>query len=375
MMSAGWDSRTLLALFRHLNETDRVECYSHGDVESRELRIAKEITHALGINHHIEPIDDRIFANATIEPGFARTECLIFPHWLRAGALLAEMGMRVGVSGVYGGVIGGHYGPPSLMLGPDKIRMVLAHLLGRQYEGVKDRRDVEELLLVRDLRLPWYLNPDLMSPEEYCERINQDIVESLDRLESRGVRHPEQLLEAFLVESRGAQYMNGQNVSMRAFIDVANPFTGGEALRIAAALTMHAKIHNRLNRRMLLDHAADLVERPLAATLVAAKRPLLAQEVSRALRKTWETVRQRTPRAMGGGVRPRLGWVNFDFIKSSEMAKRLFSTMGGELWNQGAVRSRVEGIHAMSTVGNAHPFFDQLGKLLTVDRLVSPHGR
>jgi hypothetical protein len=231
MMSAGWDSRTLLAVLQHTGLGDRLRCYTHGDLGSREIRIAKAISHRRGVEHDTEPIDDAIFDYRLVQQSFARTESLIFPHWHRAGALLGEMGVAVGTSGVFGGVIGGHYGPPSVMSARGKIRAVLGHYLTDHYSPLKDRRDVERLLQVHDTRVPWYLNSDLMSPEEYCLRINTDIVESLDRLEARGVRNPEQMLEAFLVESRGAQYMNAQDLSIRAFIDVANLFSGEEALR------------------------------------------------------------------------------------------------------------------------------------------------
>src|SRR5690606_31186720 len=116
MMSGGWDSRTLLAAVRVSCLANTIG-YTHGDLDSRELDLAERVTARAGVAWHGEPIDARVFEPAALHSQFQRTESVMFPHWAHSGRVLAQSGNSFVASGVYGEVLGGHYGRAMLLGG------------------------------------------------------------------------------------------------------------------------------------------------------------------------------------------------------------------------------------------------------------------
>jgi hypothetical protein len=373
MMSAGWDSRSLLAAATATSTGQRLEAFSHGDLGSRELRIAERLSAAAGVPWRARPIGADVWDPENLSLGFARTETLVFPHWTWAGRV--NEGAASISSGVLGEVLGGHYGATHVARGGGKVAALLKSLTGDKSERVPDgrspREQAEAALVLDKLDSPWYLAAGVEADRraELLAEINQDIVNDIARLESRGVGTASQLVEAFVTEHRGAQYIAGQARALRVATDTSVPYAHAPLLELAAALPQSLKIHNRVNRALGLRSGPALTRPPMAATLVPGTWPLLLQEASRAVRKVYEEsswalysrTKGRTPRA-------RLGWVDFEFLRDGAVLTEAAGSLRADLWNRGAFDRLAEDARSFAYGRRLHPVFDQMGKILTVDR-------
>jgi hypothetical protein len=371
MMSGGWDSRTLLAAAGA--EHIRPDCYSHGDTRSRELAIVRAICERERLRFRLEEIDDRVLDPQLIELGFARTENVVFPHWLRAGRLIAGAESTVVTAGVLGEVLGGHYGPAMMRGGFGKILSVGATLLGPLAPRTDSRGpSARDLLLRRHaFGVHWYLDREHEGTlQSAASAIDAEVEGQLARFERRGVADQAALVEAFLTEHRGAQYVSAQLRSCRAHADVAVPFGGGELFSISTALPIQLKVHNRLNQQLLAHHSPDQLRYPFAATLLAASHPILLQEASRLVRKGASIVRDRIAAISGGRVEPsRTGWVHFDFLRGSRSLEALADSLTSEIWDREAIQQGLRRLADPRRQLPAHPFYDQFAKILTVEHM------
>jgi hypothetical protein len=369
MMSGGWDSRTLLAAMDAAGSG--IMCYSHGDTASRELRLVRRLSDTVGVRCRLEPIDDRALDPDHLRRGFERTENVIFPHWHRAGQLLADEGITCIAAGVFGEILGGHYGPAMVAGTVGKARSIAGSLLGR---GV--RRSASSGPSAREyLRTPrfgrhWYLAEQYETAiEAPHERMDAAVDSALRRLEARGAREPVALVEAFVSEHRGTQYINAQLLSCRAATDVSLPFAGGELFSFSTRVPLDAKIHNTLNRRMLARYAPALLRVPMAATLVPARYPLFAQEASRVVRKVFELSATSLHRATGGVIpSPRLTWANFEFLRDGQSLLGIVEDLHSEIWDRDAMRHQIAALEAQPRAAfRPGPMLDQLSKVYTID--------
>lgn len=372
MMSGGWDSRTLLAGCVAVDRT--VSGYSHGDVQSRELRIVGELCRSTNVPIRLEPIDERVLDLDMLRAGFGRTENVVFPHWHRAGVVQAADGIACVTAGVFGEILGGHYGPSMIARNGSKILAI-----GSLLAGVRNPKPLRNIVPRDFLSVPgfgrhWYLDREFESAiDTPRERMNADIETALARLEMRGVRSPVAAIEAFISEHRGAQYINAQLLSCRARTDIAVPFAGGEILPFSARLGLADKIHNNVNRAMLRQNGRPLLQSPMAATLVPASWPLVLQESSRLTRKLYEEVRlvlhDRNPRRFPP---PRLGWVEFGFLREGPALRDLANSLESRIWDRGAIDRLVASILQNTANPSLHPLYDQLSKVHTVDLMLRP---
>jgi asparagine synthetase B (glutamine-hydrolysing) len=376
MMSAGWDSRTLLAMGRDAGRVQDLHAYSHGDVKSRELAIVRRLCRAANIGCRLESIDASVLELEALQQGFARVENVVFPHWHRAGRLLAHSGTRCVTAGVLGEVLGGHYGPAMLLRDRKKIAAVASALSGRGGRGLDsaapDRRAARALLRIARLGRHWYLDREFEDTlPDRMGALNGEIETALNRLESRGIGTGNQLVEAFIAEHRGAQYINAQLTSCRAHLDVALPFGERGVFQLASRIPLSDKIQNRLNRALLQRFAPQLLRYPLAATLLPASMPVALQEASRLLRSIRESAQWRLHFRTNGRTRPpRLGWVNFEFLRSGHALHQLVNDLQGDLWDRVALRRRIGEIEQGRWHHQLHPMFDQLAKIYTIDLLL-----
>lgn len=368
MMSGGWDSRTLLAGIQELDKG--VHCYSHGDIESRELAIVRRLCAAADTPCTLETIDDRVLDPGLLYEGFLHTENVVFPHWHRAGKLLAAEGVEAISAGVFGEILGGHYGPAMLQGPLGKIASIGSSLLGvSSLDSRGTRRSARDFLRLGELGHHWYLDPEWEGDaRDIRDRMNADIDSAAARLEARGVTDDVTLVEAFISEHRGTQYINAQLLSCRAHTDIALPFAGGEIFSFSTQTSLAAKIHNRLNRQILRAHARHLLRAPMAATLLPASWPLILQEASRVSRKAYEHARMIVHQQSQGRVaRPRLGWVNFDFLASGSALRAIAGDLRCEFWDHEAIRAEIERIARSPNPSIFHPMFDQMSKIYTID--------
>lgn len=380
MMSGGWDSRTLLAAAcagrEEGDEDPSLLGYSHGDVESRELALVRRLCREAGIPCHAEPIDDRVFDPAALRQDCARTGTANFPHWHRSAHVLSELGIDCAMAGVFGEILGGHYGRTMAARGFEKVPALLRAWTSGGDE-VNGDNPVDTAWRV--LRLEgegelqhWYLADEFdRSVPRKRERINKEIRSALNRLRARGIRRPSRLVEACISEHRGSQYIAGQTVSLRTAVDVALPFADRELLRLASRIPARRKVHNAVNRAMLERLDSPLLDHPMAATLVPASAPMPIQEASRAARKLWETAGWRSYFASGRRIGPPgLSWVNFEFLRDGQALHDLVDDLEADIWDRDALRDRVAAVRSGRYPERLHPLFDQLGQVATVDLLL-----
>ena len=377
MMSGGWDSRTLLARAVASSPLECLTAYSHGDPSSREIRLAQRLAGESGIAFHQEPIDHRCYEIAELQMGFAREEHVVFPHWHRAGRIAAAAGPQMVMAGVYGEVLGGHYGRAMLLQGTAKVREVLRQLVGKATPSENISRS--EFAALREffhhdrVDRPWPIREDWWRDAQIsADQLNADVDQDLTRLKDRGIHTVDQLIEAHVSEHRGSQYINAQVRSCRAYTEVSMPFAERGFLEAACAVPLAKKIHNRLNRELLRRYAPGLLRHPMAATLVAASRPLVVQEASRFARKGLELWRWRDHFTSGGRVKsPRLSWVNFEFLRTGPELRTIIDDLKADFWDKSALLERADQLARGASVPT-HPMSDQVMKIYTIDLALRP---
>lgn len=373
MVSGGWDSRTLLGAAKGESSSAALVGYSHGDPGSREIAIARAVARAAGIELHQEPIGADIYRLSDLRRVFAREETVVFPHWAHAGVALAGLGAKQVMAGVYGEVLGGHYGRAMLLRGSSKIIAVGASLLGIN-EPIHPVTDAElsslkAFLRVGPLRRPWFLAADYWaSIDRPVQQLNADIEQDIARLRGRNVHSLEQLIESYVTELRGSQYINAQLRSCRAELDISIPFADQQLLAFASRLPLSFKIHNAINRAALRHHWPALLDQPLAATLVRARAPLLVQEASRLARKVREEGHWKLHFASSGRIPPpRLAWVNFEFLREGRCLHEVIDDLRADVWDRGALQRKADAVTSREFRQPVHPVSDLLMKIYTID--------
>jgi hypothetical protein len=303
---------------------------------------------------------------------FGRTETLVFPHW--SWAARANDDAACLASGVMGEVLGGHYGPTQVARGGSKGWALLRSL--RREGAMPDVESVQRALRLGGIGRMWYLRPDAEGDDRersaLLEKMNDGIAEDLARLQARGVSSPDQLVEAFVTEHRGVQYITAQALTTRLHAGAALPFADAQLLVLASRIPPRLKVHNRVNRSLCLQLATHLQREPMAATLVPASWPLGLQEGSRLVRRAYEEAHRWVHRRTRGRVGPpRLGWVNFDFLRQGSAVEHVIESLTSELWDRPGMHALYQRLRNDRTGRSMHPFFDQMGKILTVDRMLS----
>lgn len=383
MMSGGWDSRVLLAGLRETFGPETIECLSHGDPGSREIAIVRQACETSGLAARVANTAEAYDLGA-LETGFTRVETVTGPEWLYSGKVFAEMGLQAATAGTYGEILGGDQGPDDLKHGLSKIPALARELL-RFPIGDTDVRPVDisvvrEAFTVTTLSRPWYFLPAaweaIPSP---TEEINADLEWNLDRLLRRGVQNQNQLLEAFLVESRQVQFTSRQLLSCRTAIDVSIPYADTRFVRLLASLPWSLKYHRSIMRGMLEQHARDLLKIPVAAALVPANAPILVQEASRLLRRTDERTRWRlTNLTRGRAPYPRYSWWWYEFLNNGEFLRDLVDDLRCDLWDRAAIQQRLlDTLDRRPSLATCSPVGDLAAHLLrvsTVDRMLRQAG-
>lgn len=371
MMSGGWDSRTLLGCAMAAGLP--VRAYSHGDPQSREIALVEALCARAAAPITIGPIEPGVIDVPRIESRFAATETAVFPHWHQSSARIEATDSSTVVSGVLGEVLGGHYG--STMLGSKSHRAArLARLLlsGSSSKGAAFTEGVDALMPPLSFGRHWYLKQE-HDVQSAAPVARERAAAAIARLADRGIREGNRLIEAYISESRGAQYICAQPLSMSQRLDVAIPFGSTKLLDLSARVAPARKVHNSLNRAILARIAKPLLRFPMAATLVNASSPIALQEVSRVARRLSEAVAtapalRRLARRNG----PRYGWVNFEFLRASDDLRRLVDSLRLDIWDKAAMHHAVRRLQSGDPSIAPHPLYDQLCKVWTVDLMLRP---
>lgn len=370
MSSAGWDSRLLLAGLCKYYDQSITQGYSHGDIKSRELCITAQIYKDLGIDYHMESVDNSIYDLNTLQQCFNRVENVIFPYWYSAGIRLKELGVHSVSAGIFGEIIGGHYGKTMLMSNWQKMFFITNKFYRNNYSNKNE--DVYDLLRLKYIEKPWYVNLDYWeSISGIRDEINVDIKKSLERLKDRGIKDTNKIIEAYISESRGAQYIAAQLLSCRASLDVSNIFADKDLLILSSKIPISIKILNAFSQAVLRRYASDLLRYPTSAILTSAGVPIPIQELTRVIRKVCENLLLNVQLTTKGRIELRhLGWDNFEFLRDGKVLQSLLDDFKSDILDKNNIQ---EFIRKVTIYKVKYPLFNvsnQFMKIYTSDLLL-----
>ncbi|MCA9421705.1 MAG: hypothetical protein KC592_11840 [Nitrospira sp.] len=340
MMSGGWDSRLLLGGLLHLINPAKVEAYVYGDIRSREIKLVKKICQSAKVNCFVDNYGPEILNTTLLQEGFNRSELIRFPYWYHAGRRLANEGVDCVTAGVYGEVLGGHYGSTMWLSGWRKIFSVGSQMLKKSISSV----DIKRHFRLNGLKQPYYLKSTLWNNiGNLTHAMNEDLENSVQRLIDRGITSPEILIEAFIAEHRGSQYINSQILSCRASLDISLPFCDNDLLDISGQIPMIEKTQNILTCELLRGIAPDLLHYPTVATLVPAYFPMIFQEASRAFRVLLEDAQYYLTRATAGRIKaPSWSWLNNEILRSNPALKVMLEDLRCGFWEREALSNAIK---------------------------------
>lgn len=381
MASGGWDSRTLLAVSLASQSSAIKQLYCHGSVNSREARIVGDLAASARLPVYLKPITEEILSQEATSRYARYDENLVFPHWHDAGDSAVSLQCSSVMAGVYGEVLGGHYGPPMLMRNARRMAAVLSYCAFPEttdkvlrytaptQSGVHQDRFAHKLKTK-----PWYLVRGAHDAwkYEYNEDTEKDVETMVGRYQKRGICSPASLYEAFITEHRGVQYIGAQlRAARRPGTRIVAPFGSRRVLELAARIPFYEKVHNKVNRRIIARCAPELLEPPHASALTSAKHSIFLQECSRTLRKVMEGGQHAAHEVTRGAMRaPNLSWVEFSRFSESNVLGDLVGRLHADFWDRDGMYGFLDSL----TKANAHPAFDMCNKIVTIDRIVSGDG-
>lgn len=357
MMSGGWDSRVLLCAMLEQLGSKKIVAYTWGDVRSRELQVVQQICQSVGVECIAEPLASSLYEPDFLERTFNRVENVLFPQWHRASEQLSRIGVRSVSAGVYGEILGGHYGPAFALAGMRKAIVVGAALLGIPVLF----NSFERLRFPGVARKPLYITTAAWAGmQDAIPEMNNDIESTWRDLEKIDVESREQLMEAFVALTRGSRYINQQILSCRTDLDVALPFIDVELLRLASQILQGAKIHNAIDRKLLQRYGSPLLQFTTGATLVPASMSIFSQEASRVIRLLGDNVSEKLNKFTRGSIRTsRLGYWGLDFLRDGKALRKILDDLRSDIWDRDAIEQTIQEVaeHKEANMLDVHYHF------------------
>ncbi len=338
MMSGGWDSRLLLCAMLEQLGNHNVVAYTWGDSRSHELQVAKQICQATGVQYIVEPLDDTLYEPGCLERIFNRIENVLFPQYHRASEQLSGIGVRSVSAGVYGEILGGHYGPAMALAGMRKALAVGAALIGIPVLF----NSFERLRFPGVAKKPWFIKKAAWAGMHDASREMTNDIEAVWRdLEQIGIKNREQLIEAFMALTRGSMLINQQALSCRTELDVALPFIDLSLLRLSSQIPQCVKIHNAINRKLLQRYRSPLLQFATGATLIPASMPIFTQEASRVIRYLRDKVFVKVNKFTKGSI--TLSEISgFDFLRKGEALNKILEDLRSDIWDRDAIEQSIK---------------------------------
>jgi hypothetical protein len=370
MLSAGWDSRLLLAAAVARRRSQRLLTVSHGQPDQFELIMARRLARCAEATHHEVSLGrDALGSASELDVLFARSEALLFPYWRLSADRLRQQGAAFSTCGVLGEVLGGHYASR----GSRVKRLLHLFKLRAGNESAANGVSIRALMPKPPRRPLWYLDREYL--EDHRVRVGEayeaDIAETLSRYQRRGIPPGDRMVEAFITEHRAIQMVAHQPLAAFAYLDVILPFADRTLTQELTRIPVRDRIQNALSRRILSRYAPEYLRVPLAATGFAASAPIPVEVVGRAGRYAIEAVSSAAVLASGGrfGRRRPFGWMNFDqVLRPTDPIRAIVDSLRTPLINKEAVMSHLDDIDAYrAPIKLAHVFL----KLVQLDRLVA----
>lgn len=357
MMSAGWDSRTLLLA----GAEPFVTAYSHGDLSSREIRIAQQLTGQSMLDHVFTEISRLDFPPELLENMLEQTGFCVFPIWYQAARKMARLYDAPLVSGVLGELMGGHYGVLSFGSRWQKLKSALFVLNRQQLSNSQ----IE--IMVKRFALPpanhWFLTDDA---NRHFAEIAPDTGEQtfnlfLENFQASG--DWQLAIEKFNMEHRARQYILKQPQAGLGDLGYRLPLGDEEIVHLTSQVPFEERVHNKLNQAVLHNSRPALLNAPMSATLVAAKYPVPLQELSRGVRIALEILANKM-----GRETPHLGWFNYEHLYTRSTLYDIIDGLTLDIWDKEKMHRTIRqnpsnGIDAGSTL-------DMLCKIKLVDYMM-----
>lgn len=354
MMSAGWDSRTLL-----MSGPDNYRtAYTHGDLSSREISISRELTGSLRMDHVFSDIKNLNLSGNLLDVMLEELGFCVFPVWYIAGQRAQETYNAPLSSGVLGELLGGHYGLLSMGSRLQKI-LASASLFNGKLIGE------EKIATALDLFTTpapghWFLSSEGHKLLAKSANTTKNIMRNQLGATYKNTGDWQSAIETFNMEHRARQYILKQAQAAASTSGYITPFADDELADIVRLIPFNNRVHNKLNQKLLREKEPQLLNYSMAATLIPAKYPIFVQELSRGVRIGLEQMRK-----IAKTNQPRLGWFNYDHLYQSDTLHEITESLTLTLWDKKKMHKTLEcnpenGIDAGSTL-------DMLCKIKTLD--------
>lgn len=350
MVSGGWDTRLLLSAFLKLNKANNLLCYTHGDLKSREISIAKQIVGDLGIDHHLESFHGDMWDLQALQQAFDRVESVVTPYWNRAGIRLAEAGVDCVCAGVLGEIIGGRHGKEILLKSEwKKIYYVISHLLrirsNTTSQNSNDASSFYDFLSLDHIDKPWYVRSEYWKTiPNMKEDMYAAMEEFVHRLKARGVENVDKLIEAYTAEHLGAQNLTAQLLCCRANVNIAIPYGDQELFNLTSRIPLSFKYIHSLVQATLRHNGYNLLRYPNAATLFFnSKVPTHVLEVTRVLRKLSENMSWKICRITQGRYKPKsMAWGNLECLRNSKALQNIVDNLTIDMLDKDKIKNVIK---------------------------------
>lgn len=371
MMSGGWDSRLLLAVLEHKKPV----LYTHGNLESRESAIVRDIAAVCGL-----PVIEHSFDRADFEVDLfsnylCKNESAMFAHWYPAGLHAAQHDLLI-TAGTFGEVLGGHYGTLNTLPGKKKHASLLMHLIGLgalldNALNLRNRQTILSYLSSSNYRVFWFVQSqlaDYLRSKDLVDQSNRRLSALFESYGEQGMEDAQAMFERFYTEHRGGQYINRQLSNAAQGYRFRNIFTNRELLSASPSIPFSRRAHNKINKEVIKKLSPKLLNFPMAATLANGGRPMILQEASRGVRKVIE--RHRISLSMYWWLsrygRRGFGWNDFRSVVSEEWIVSISPLLSDKLWDHEKI---VEVVRSNNQL-NSYSLFDMISKAITIDNLV-----
>lgn len=354
MMSAGWDSRTLL-----MSGTENYRtAYTHGDLSSREISISRSLTGSLHLDHVFSDVKNLDLSSDLLDLMLGELGFCVFPVWYIAGQRAHGTYNAPLSSGVLGEYLGGHYGLLSMGSRFQKILASVSLLNGglireEQFSAALDR-------FTTPAEDHWFLSTDGRNLLADTASSTKIIIQKKLDSELTRTGNWQSAIEAFNMEHRARQYILKQAQAASSTSGYIAPFADDRLAEIIQSIPFDKRVHNKLNQKLLKSRNPQLLSYSMAATLIPAKYPIVSQELSRGARIFFEQCRK-----LVGIRQPKLGWFNYEHLYQTNVLNDIADSLSSTLWDKERMhetlaRNPENFIDAGSTL-------DMLCKLKTID--------
>lgn len=362
MMSAGWDSRTLLAP----KKSPITTVYTHGDTSSRECTIAKKLSATVRTDHYFKDVKGLVIDTELLDEMLTLHGHCLFPIWHLSSKLISEKFCLPIASGVIGARLGGHNGFPSTGTRFQKSFNSL-HLINPKI--VSKEKIINDFK--KNLTTPktfWFTSE---KGNEIFSQTSSKITKKIHSTLDYYLNETDDFsfaIEKFNYDHVSRQYMMKQPTMAKPFQGYYSPLSHPDLLKLVYSVPFKQRVQNRLTRKVIGELNSHLLEFPMAATLIKAKLPILAQELSRVIRIIFEKSFYKLRKN-----RPNLGWFNYEHLYSGNFFETTIHSLKSEIWSKEQMLKTISSNQKNNI--DAGSTMDMVSKIKTIDYYLSDDSR